>query len=245
MENVRKHKDIQIITSIRRAKMMVSQPTFQAFSIFSKDLVGVQRLKKSICLNRPIYVGFAILELSKLHMYKFHYEHIKAQYAERAQLLFTDTDSLTYHITTEDVYSDMKMHQHIYDTSDYPKDHPLYSEVNKKKIGLFKDELNSNPIYEFIGLRSKMYSILSSEGEKKTAKGVCRRVVKKKIRHQQYKDCLLNLCSTYEKQNRILSEKHQLYTTRLNKVALSPFDDKRYILEDGVHTLAYGHFEIQ
>ena len=111
---------------------------------------------------------------------------------EKAKLLFTDTDSLTYHITAEDLYQDMKQDQHLYDTSNYPKEHFLYSTINKKIIGKFKDETGGLPIVEWIGLRAKMYSIKLEDGkEKKTGKGIKKSVLKKEVRHQDFKDCLM------------------------------------------------------
>ncbi|XP_035211028.1 uncharacterized protein LOC118185298 [Stegodyphus dumicola] len=244
MENVRKHVDVQLVNTEKKAKKLVAAPTFHNFRIFDNDLVGVQRLKNCVSLNRPIYVGFVILELSKYHMYNFHYNHIKKQYGERAKLLFTDTDSLTYEILTEDVYRDMSFHTHLYDMSDYPKTHALYNINNKKKIGCFKDEMNSEPILEFIGLRAKMYSLLLDESEKKTAKGVKRSVIKRKLKHKNYRDCLEKSIFTRELQYNIQSKNHHLFTMAINKIALSAFDDKRYILKDGVHSLAYGHINI-
>ncbi|KFM58535.1 hypothetical protein X975_19802, partial [Stegodyphus mimosarum] len=163
MENVRKHIDVQLVNTEKRAKKLVAAPTFHNFRIFDHDLVGIQRLQNCVSLNRPIYVGFVILELSKYHMYNFHYNHIKKQYGQRAKLLFTDTDSLTYEILTEDVYRDMSFHMHLCDMSDYPKTHALYNISNKKKIVCFKDEMSSKAILEFIGLRAKMYSLLLDE----------------------------------------------------------------------------------
>ena len=104
-------------------------------------------------------------------MCRFHYNFIQRTFAF-AQLLYTDTDSLTYHITTEDVYEDLKPHLQLFDTSDYPPDHPLYSSVNKKVMGKMKDETAGVPIQEFVGLRSKMYSMLYNNQAKKKAKGI-------------------------------------------------------------------------
>lgn len=244
MENVRHHIDVQLVNNEKRAEKIVASPTFKSFKIFDNDLVGVHRIKSTITLNKPIYVGFTILELSKLHMYNFHYNFIKKNYGEKANLLFTDTDSLTYAIETKDFYDDMKQHPDLFDTSDYPVNHPCYSELNKKKIGCFKDELNAKPILEFIGLRAKMYSVLTEEEEKKTLKGICRHVVKKKIQHRHYKECLFQSSCTREKQTRLLTENHHIFTTSVNKVALSCFDDKRYLLEDGITSYAYGHHRI-
>lgn len=151
------------------------------YKIFDNNLVAVERKKSSIYMNRPIYVGFAILELSKVLMYQFHYNFIKKKYQDKATLLFTDTDSLTYHIITEDIYKDMKQHSNMFDFSDYPNNHPLHSDKNKKIIGKFKDELHGELALEFVGLKSKMYSLKSSNAEKKTAKGISTRIVRKKL----------------------------------------------------------------
>ncbi|GFQ79371.1 uncharacterized protein TNCT_703491 [Trichonephila clavata] len=178
MENVRKHSNVQLVTSEKQAKELVAAPTFKRFKIITESLVVLEKLKSCITLNRPIYIGFVILELSKVLMYNFHYNHIKKRYMDnKANLLFTDTDSLTYEIETEDIYRDMGENLNIYDTSDYPQDHALYSEKNKKRIGCFKDEMNSKPIIEFVGLRAKMYSMLTPDSEKKTAKGVSKVVI--------------------------------------------------------------------
>lgn len=205
--------------------------------------MGIHCRKKTLTLNRPIYTGFAVLDLSKLLMYDFHYGVIRKEYGDRAQLLFTDTDSLAYHIQTEDIYKDFAAQNHLYDFSGYPTDHPLFSNQNKKVLGKFKDELDGIPVQEFCGLRPKMYSMLSAKGEKKTAKGICRRVIAKKVRHAQYKECLLNRKLTIEEMTRIVSSKHQLSTVKQRKLCLNPCDDKRYIVE-GVTTLAHGHFKI-
>lgn len=163
---------------------------------------------------------------------------------ERAKLLFTDTDSLTYHITAEDLYQDMKEDQHLYDTSNYSKDHFLFSEVNKKVIGKFKDETGGLPIVEWIGLRAKMYSMMTDDGkEKKTGKGIKKSVLKKEIRHQDVKDCLMEKREFQHSMMNFRSKQHQLFTVKQTKKSLSPFDDKRYILEDGYTTRAHGHYQ--
>ena len=119
-------------------------------------------------LNKPIQVGFSILDLSKTLMYEFHYDYIKEKYPE-AKLLFTDTDSLCYHISTKDMEQDA----HLFDTSDYPKDHILHSTVNKKVLVKMKKETAEVPIEEFVGLRPKVYSLLYGGGkDKRTAKGI-------------------------------------------------------------------------
>src|SRR5678816_4255665 len=152
MQNNRRHLCVKLVTNERRAKRYIARPTFQSFSIINEDVTAIKLIKSDVLLDKPIYVGMSILDISKLHMYRFHYEHVQRIYGERAKLLFTDTDSLCYHIRTEDVYSDMYDHLDQYDTSDYPADHFLHSKTNAKVIGKFKDESNGQSPLEFVGL---------------------------------------------------------------------------------------------
>ena len=184
-----------------------------------------------------------ILDLSKTLMYDFYYKHLKYKYGSRVDLLYTDTDSLLLEIKTEDVYKDMEnLRDELYDTSDYPKDHPLHSQLNKKVIGKMKDECSGKPISEVVCLRAKMYSILL-EGDKniKKAKGTTKVVTKKEISHQNYKEALLGRRTFKHGMNRLRSKGHQIFGEHLTKTTLSPFDSKRWIKEDGIHTPAYGH----
>ena len=134
-------------------------------------------------------------------------------------------------------------HADLYDTSDYPKDHPLHSMVNKKALNKMKDECaGRRPIAEYVGLRSKLNSILEASGKSiKKAKGVQKNTVKKHIRHEQYKEALVVKQTFRHGMDVLRSERHHIYGQRLNRVSLSPFDSKRWIAEYGVDTLAYGH----
>ena len=164
-----------------------------------------------------------------------------------SQLLFTDTDSLCYSIPTEDYYQDLitKGLLHYFDTSDYPPNHPCYSTANKKVIGKFKDETETREPLEFIGLRSKMYSLKIDNGvEKKTAKGVKKNVIKKVIKHSDFKETLLDEEQMRHSMNCIRSQLHQLYSVKVTKTSLSCFDNKRYIHDNGISSYAYGHYKI-
>ena len=131
----------------------------------------------------------------------------------------------------------------LFDTSDYPKDHFLHSETNKKVLGKMKDECAGIPIEEFVGLRPKMYSMVYGGKEKKTAKGITR-ACQRRMNHEQYRNCLFDGTQTMVVGNIIRSEAHQLYSQMTPKLALSPYDDKRYVLDDGQSTLAHGHYRI-
>ena len=242
MENVRGRKNIELVHTERRMKKISAKPNFTSFTIFNKDLVAAHCSKSTILLNKPIFVGFAILDLSKLLMYNFHYGYIKKKYGSDAELCFTDTDSLMYHIKCENIYQDMQEDSHMFDFSDYPENHPLFNVCNKKVLGKMKDETASVPIHEFVGLRSKMYSLRVGGKEKKTAKGIKKSVIRKDIGHAAYRDVLLNEEITRATMNLIRSYRHQVFSITSRKLALSSYDDKRYVLEDKCSTRAHGHY---
>jgi hypothetical protein len=245
MENIRKHQDVQLVNNTRKLRRLSSKPNFKSFKIFTDQLAAVHMSKQEIILKKPTYVGMSILDISKVFMYEFHYNHIRAEYGDRATLLMTDTDSLIYIIQTDDIYEDMSKHQNLYDTSDYPSNHPAYSIINKKVLGKMKDETNGKPIKEFVGLRPKMYSILQSDNsEKKTAKGINRSVTKK-LRHQAYYDTLFEERSSYVNMATIKSVRHTVMSVDIQKLGLSSYDNKRYVMEDKVTTLAHGHYRIK
>ncbi|XP_078335323.1 uncharacterized protein LOC144626188 [Crassostrea virginica] len=256
MENLRKRVDIQLVRHKKRLMKLSAKPGFKSFKIFNEDLASVELIKQKLVLNRPIYVGFSILELSKVLMYDFHYNYVRTTYGSKASLCFTDTDSLCYDIATDDVYLDMQRNQHHFDLSDYPETHFLHNNQNKKVLGKMKDECHGHVMREFVGLKPKMYSFtyerklmrddreIRVREEKKRAKGVSRVVVQSNIHHEHYKSCLLHRESRMEPMVTFRSFNHQLFTLVLNKTGLSPYDDKRYILSDGIHTLAHGHHRI-
>ena len=160
MENLRKRSNIKLETDPEHLIKLTKKPTYVSSKIFDENLVGVQMKNVSLLLNKPSYVGFSILELSKTLMYDFHYNYIRKKYPE-AKLLFTDTDSLVYHIKTEDVYEDLFADRSLFDNSDYNESSKFYYSDNKKVIGKFKDEVSGDPITEFVGLKSKMYSYMT------------------------------------------------------------------------------------
>ena len=245
MENIRKRVDVRLITDGKKLLKMSSKPTFVCSKIFNENLVAVHKIKEVLTLNRPAYVGMCILDLSKTLMYDFHYNYIKQKYGDKAKLLFTDTDSLTYEIQTEDVYQDFWNDKDKFDNSDYPESSHYFSKANKKVIGKFKDEAAGMPIKEFIGLRSKMYSYIKEDNKvEKTAKGIKKNIIKGNIKHEDYKKVLFKNEQMQHRMKTIRSERHQLGSYEINKISLSCFDDKRYIAENGIKSLAYGHYAI-
>ena len=249
MENIRNRVNVKLVNSPEKLKKLVAKPNYDGNKKLTKDLVSVHMKKTGITMNKPVYLGMSILDLSKNIMFDFHYNYIKPKYGEKAKLLFTDTDSLLYEIQTEDFYMDISGDvQERFDTSNYPENHPsgIPTGINKKVLGMFKDEAAGKPISEFVGLRSKAYSFKMEEGEEfKKCKGIKKNVVKKSITHEDYKKCLETGKELLRKQNIIRSYKHEVYTEEVNKIALSAEDDKRYLLKDSHDTLAWGHYKIK
>ena len=160
MENIRKHRDIKLVNNIVDYLKQVMTPNFKSGNLLGIDLMSCEMGKVKVKMNKPVYLGQAILDFSKTIMYEFHYDYTKKKYNEvNLKLLYMDTDSLVYNIKTEDFYKDIAEDLETrFDTSGYELDKPLPIGKNKKVIGLMKDELDGKIMKEFISLRPKMYS---------------------------------------------------------------------------------------
>ena len=246
IENIRKRTDIKLATTEKQVEKWIYQPNYIHRTTFSDSLVAIHMARTKLYFNKPVYLGMCILDLSKTLMYEFHYEYIKSKYGSKAKLLFTDTDSLMYEIETEDFYLDISPDvQSWFDTSNYPKEHAsgIETGVNKKVIGLMKDEVGGKIITKFVGLRAKNYSFVCEDIEHKKCKGIKKCVTKNNITFKDYETCLLTNIKQLRKMNVFRSHLHDVYSEEVNKIASSANDDKRVILKDGIHTLAHGHFK--
>ena len=245
MENIRKHRNIKLVTNKEAYLKKVMQPNFKSRIVFSENLIGCEMGKMCIVMNKPVYIGQAILDLSKIVMYEFHYDYMKPKYDNNLQLCYMDTDSLIYDIKTEDFYKDIADDVHArFDMSNYDKkdNRPLSIGVNKKVIGMMKDELGGKIMTKFVALRPKLYAYKTyTNGGDKKCKGVKKFVVKKNLRFDDYKHCLFSSFTYYRKQLLFRNRLHEVHTVEVNKVALSSEDDKRIVQSDGVSTLAHGH----
>ena len=219
-----------------------SKPNLERVTIFDENLIACHMKKTEVYFNEPIFVGQAILDLSKTLMFDFHYNYIRKKYGDKAELLFTDTDSLMYLIQTEDFDKDInKDIKRKFDTSDYPENHPsgIKTGVNKKVIGKFKDEAAGKQITHFVGLRPKLYTYkIEEEGEKRKAKGVKKYVIKKSLSFDDYKKYLFTEEEVMKEMNIIRSQNHEIFSMTVNKVALSSNDDERLICENKIDTIA-------
>ena len=253
-ENFRKHVQVDLITDTAVLRKRVAKPSFCHGIQITDCLTVVQCKVQTLVLNGPIYVGFTVLELSKLHMYDFHYNHMKVKYphADQLRLLFTDTDSLAYAVQTENIYKDMASDAATkYDFSEYPINYPLYDTSNHKALRFFKDVLNSTPMKEYVGLGPKCYAFLctgkvdrnivqhSRPVEKKIAKGVKCKVNEEHLHFTHYLDALHSFQTFVCKQNS--STAHTVRTAHQRKVGLTAFDAKRWLCADTIHTHSHGH----
>ena len=247
MEQVRHRVNVRLICDTHKLTKAVSRVTFRQSEIINDDLVMVRSARKAVTLNKPIAVGFTILEISKLIMYTFYYDYLKPKYGDRCTLLFTDTDSLCCHIETNDLYADMGESPELFDTSNFEPDHPLYSLRNYRVLGKFKSETGSAAPKEFVGLRAKMYSLYVPNHIRQSkirAKGIKKAYIKKHVRHQQFLNTLRTRKTTTSCFKTFQSKNHVVHTVQIRKTCLNAFDDKRYIMADGVTTLAYGHCQL-
>lgn len=244
-EKPKNRMNVKLVSNQRKCEAEIAKMTFKSARIINKNLVALIMRLPVLQVRKPIFMGQVILDLAKIYLYQFHYCYIKKKYGEAAELLMTDTDSLMYLIHTEDVYEDLLPDRDShFDFSNYPPDHVLYSTKNKKVPGFWKDEAPALQIDEFCGLRSKMYVLKVDRRALKTAKGVKKYVINSKITFDDYKSCLFNETSMEHEFFSITSRNQQLYTDYQRKASLSPFDNKRYLLNDGITSLPYGHYKI-
>ena len=165
MENIRKHRDIKLVTTDKRRNQLVSEPNYHTTTYFSENLIAIEMKKTKVKMNK-IYLGMSVLDISKTLIYEFWYDYIKPKYQDRAKLCYMDTDSFVIHIISEDFYEDIANDvEEWFDTSNYDEDDKRLLPIgkNEKVIGLFKDELGGKIIIEFVRLRAKTYSYLMDD----------------------------------------------------------------------------------
>ena len=227
MENIRKHRDIKLVTTDKKRNKLVSEQSYHTINYISEDLSIIEMNKTRVKMNKPIYLGLSILDISKILMYEFWYDYRKPKYGNRAKLCYMDTDSFIMNSKTNDFYKDISYDvDKRFDTSNYEVDRPLPTGKNKMVLGLMKDELGGKIITEFVTLRPKTYSYLTDDGkDDKKAKGTKKCVIKRMIKFNDYKNCLLKDKVLLKSQQRFISKKHDVYTEDINKITLSNNDD--------------------
>lgn len=249
MENVFKRKKYIFVSSgdlqLKRKLALCQGLNFKKFTIVTEDLSIIELKKNKLIFDKPMYIGFAILELSKLHMYRLHYSYFKTNFKKEAQLMYMDTDSLVYRFKNVDIYD--KMCYKVFDFSVYPKSFKRFSTINKGILGLLKDEFckyndKFDTIIEFICIKAKCYYLKTNLGlNVGKCKGISKQV---KLEMQNYKECLFDDIEFSCKQKNFKSEKHNIYTVDIEKQAFDNNDTKRVNLNK-FKTLPYGHYKLK
>ena len=243
MENIRKYRDIKLVTTDKKRSKLVSEPNYHTINLISENLSVIEMKKAKIKINKPIYLGLSILEISKTLMYEFWYDYMKPKYNDNVKLCYMDADSFVMNIKTNDFYKDISHDVECkFDTSNYEVKRPLPIVKNETVIGLMKDELGGEIITEFITLRPKTYSYLTDNDKiDKKAKGTKKCIIKKMIKFDDYKKCLLNDKVILKSQQRFISKKHDVYTENVNKIALSNDDNKSIVSSDKITNYPCGY----
>ena len=244
MENVRKHRVIKLVITEEKRIKLVSEPNYHTTKHFSKDLLAIEMIKSKVKMNTAAYLGVSVLDIGKTLMYEIWYDYVKPKYKDKAKLCYMDTDSFVINIFTEDFFEDINNDvERWFDTSNYDENdkRPLPMGVNKKVIGMFKDELGGKIMKEFCALRAKTYIyLMDDDSEKKKAKGIKKCIMKHRLMFENYKDSLINDKTILKSQLGFKSDHHDVYTEEVNKIALSSNDDKRLQTFDRIKTHPYG-----
>ena len=237
------HRSIKLVTSQEAYLKVVMKPNFKSGTLFETNLMGCKMGKIKVVMNKPVYLGRAILNLSKIVMYEFHFDYMKQKYSDdKLTLCYMDMDSLVYNIKMNDFYKDIANNvKGRFDMSDYNPDRPLHVGLNKKVIGLMKDELGGEIMTEFVTPRPKMYAYKTGGSESKKCKGIKKCVICRTISFKDHKNCLLSGDPSYRSQLMFKSSKHEVRMLEANKLVLSRDDDKR-ITVNGISSLARGHW---
>ena len=243
IENVRKHRDIKLVKTGKKRSKLASEPNFHTMKLIDNNLAIIEMGKVKVKMNKPIYLELSKLNISKITMYEFWYDYLKIKYEDKARLCYMDTDSFVVNIKTKDFYKDINQDVNKrFDTLNYTFDRPLPMGINKKVIGLMKDELGGDIIMEFVALRPTAYLYITNDFiEMKKAKGTKKCVVNKMLRFEDYKKCLFDNGKVLKSQQRFKSENHEVYTENINKIALSCDDDKRIVTSDRITSYPYGY----
>lgn len=255
IERDRKKRDVKLVSSWKSARKYISRPEFKSVTIFDENLVAIELKKTNLILNKPIYIGFTVLELSKKFMYDFYYDYVKTRFSENfhVKICYMDTDSFVIKFTSRQVNSETTVYDIIrtdcysrFDTSNYVSNNNyVIPSVNKKIPGMMKDELGGGIMTEFICLRSKMYTYKKDGKEvRPKMKGIAKSS-SKTITFGDFYDSLFQGKQNMVRFNSIQNKLHHNYSVTINKIGLNSKDDKRHIAEDNISTIALGHYSLR
>lgn len=243
--------NVSFCTTEESVQKKLTSPLFTGFRIINTDLVTVFRKQSTIKMDKMYALGFTILERSKLHMFQCFYEIFQPYFGvDNVSMLFSDTDSLAMKVKTPNLDAALLGLKKHFDFSNYPEDHHLFDNAKKNQTGYFKDELASNTFSQFVGLRSKAYcmQIKCRKTDELQTHNKCKGISKsyrKKIHFKSYLKCIKDIAKIECNMRSIQSKNHMLKTINLRKIAVSSFDDKRYLFWCGIHSVGYGSSQIR
>jgi hypothetical protein len=244
IESSRNYLNVKICSDYAKCEKLMASPNFSNMKIISENVVLVFSKQPTATLNKPYAVGFSILEKAKHFMYEKYYDVIKPNLGN-SEIVMSDTDSFVIAVHTEFQTNNLQKISHIIDYSNYDKDHKLYNDSNENKLGFFKDELKGNKMRRICGLKAKSYiGEINNEKTKEVfyqvkAKGV-NKEARSKLTFQNYLGCLKKVCHFRATQHQIRSKSHVLQTVGVDKICFTSMDDKRWLLDCGLHSLPYG-----
>ena len=246
-ENARNYIEIVLCSNEKKLREACLGQHVSNFKIINNNLVAVMKKPNVIHMKKPLAVGFAILELSKLFMYQSYDKFNQYFGPKNLDLCFSDTDSFLFNVKCSSLTKKLKSMEHMFDFSKYDKKHQLYDDSKCNSLFYFKDEMKGrSSIREFVGLRPKCYSMqvedlkLKQISSKKVCKGLKRSSIKNHLAFEEYKNCLVNSTCYYKSFAHLKSKNHQISTSYQKKIALSSMDTKRHILHCGICTTALG-----
>ena len=192
MENVRKHRSIKLVATEGRRNYLASEPNFDTTKFFTENLLVIEMRKTQVLMNKLVYLGLSILDLSKTVVYEFWYDYVKPKYSENAKFCYMDTDSFIFYVKTDDIYKDIAENVETrFDTWNFEIDRPLPKGKNKNLTEVMKDELGGQVMKEFVRLRTKTYSYLKDNNdEDKKAKGTKNCIIERKLKFEDYSNLL-------------------------------------------------------
>ena len=248
MENIRNNRDIKLVNTYEQMIKLVSRPNLHSSTCFSENLMAIEMKKTGVYMNKPTYIGQAILDISKTLMYEFFYDYLKPKYGDKIKICYMDTDSFILHIQTEDFYKDISHDvNEWFDTSEISKkaNRPITPRINKKELGMMKFELGDDEMIECTNARAKLYAYLYQKRnneihESKRAKGTKKCITKKELTYQDFKDSVENGTIKRKIQYRFKSDHHNIFTEKIKKISIISNDDKRIQAFDKSIRYQYG-----
>ena len=245
-EGKRNRVNVKVVRKKDQLLTEMAKPNVKSFKIISEELATVTTKPTRVLWDKPTIVGAVILDLAKMFMAQFHYKVMKSEF--NCSLLYSDTDSFVYEIQCDDLYEAIASKPHLknsFDFSNFPTNHPLYDTTNAKTVLKFKDELGGKVIKRLCALKPKLYMMETMCGTTKTSARGTTRSAQSFLAPQNFVETLQTGSTMRTPNVRIASTSHTIQTVVSNKVSLRAYDDKRFILPDGIHTLPFGHYSLE